>query len=303
VKIQLLEAALVADPGLLVCIVGQTASGKTALATELASRLNGEIVTADSVQIYRDFDVGSGKPSAAELVLAPHHLVSALDPMAPVDAARFVALADAVISDVRGRGHVPIVCGGTFLWVKALVRGLAPAPPASEEVRARHRAMVDEEGRNALHDALKKVDPESAARLHPNDVVRTSRALEVFEVTGEKMSNLHAAHGFADARYRAKLFAIRRTPEQLRTRIERRVDGFLRAGLVDEVRALLERGLDKARAMGAVGYKEVAAHCRGDLDAVELKGAIVRSTRTFARRQRTWLGHEDVTWIDGELER
>jgi tRNA dimethylallyltransferase len=298
VNVAPLEAALEQDPSALVCVVGQTASGKTELATRFAAHVGGEIVTADSVQIYREFDVGAGKPTPEELALAPHHLVSVLDPMSHASAARFVGLADAIIADVRARGRVPIVCGGTFLWVKALVQGLAPAPPGTEEARARHRALVEKDGREALHEALRMVDPASAARLHPNDVVRTSRALEVFEATGQKMSDLHAAHGFAEARYRAKLYAIRRSPEELRARIERRVDGFFRAGLVEEVRALLVRGRGSARAMGAVGYKEVAAYCRGEMGEAEMRGAIARATRVFARRQRTWLGHEDVTWLE-----
>jgi tRNA dimethylallyltransferase len=298
VSVRQLEAALEADPNVLVCIVGQTASGKTELATEFAVRVKGEIITADSVQIYRELDVGTGKPTPEELALAPHHLVSVLDPMSRADAARFVGLADAVIADVRARGRVPIVCGGTFLWVKALLHGLAPTPAANEEVRARHRLLALEEGRQALHEALKKVDPESAARLHPNDVVRTSRALEVFEATGRTMSELHAAHGFSDARHPSKLFAIRRAPAELDARIARRVDAFLRAGLVAEVRSLLARGRGDARAMGAVGYKETVTHLRGAIAESELPSAIVRATRVFARRQRTWLGHEDVTWLE-----
>jgi len=285
------------DEQALICIVGQTASGKTSLATEVAARVGGEIITADSVQIYREFDIGSGKPTAEELARAPHHLVSELDPMSPCDASRFVALADAVITKVRERGRVPIVCGGTFLWVKALVQGLVPAPAASESVREAHRKLVETSGRTALHDALKKVDPASAEKLHPNDVVRVSRALEVFETTGQKMSDLHASHGFSEARHKAKLFAIARTPEDLRARIEKRVDGFLAAGWIDEVRGLVARGRGSARAMGSVGYREVAAHLRGEVSSSDLPVAIVRSTRVFARRQRTWLGHEPVTWL------
>lgn len=295
--VDIIVRAIESDPKVLVCVVGQTASGKTALATDVAARVGGEIVTADSVQIYREFDIGSGKPSPAELARAPHHLVSAIDPMSPCDASRFVALADAVIADVRARGRVPIVCGGTFLWVKALVQGLVPAPAASESVREAHRKIVETSGRNALHAALEKVDPASAAKLHPNDVVRVSRALEVFETTGQKMSDLHASHGFSEARHAAKLFAIARTPEDLRARIEKRVGEFLAAGWIDEVRGLVARGRGSARAMGSVGYREVAAHLRGEIDATDLKPAIVRSTRVFARRQRTWLGHEPVTWL------
>jgi tRNA dimethylallyltransferase len=295
--VDIIARALDEDPSVLVCVVGQTASGKTALATEVAARVGGEIVTADSVQIYREFDLGSGKPTPAEMSRAPHHLMSAIDPMSPCDASRFVALADGVIADVRARRRVPIVCGGTFLWVKALVQGLVPAPAASESVREAHRKVVEASGRGALHDALKKVDPAAAAKLHPNDVVRVSRALEVFETTGEKMSDLHASHGFSEARHKAKLFAIEVGSEELRARIEKRVDGFLAAGWIDEVRALVARGRGSARAMGSVGYREVAAHLRGEIELGDLKTAIVRSTRVFARRQRTWLGHEPVTWL------
>ncbi len=289
-------AALEADPAILICIVGPTASGKTTVAAEVASRVSGEIVTADSVQIYREFDIGSGKPTPEELALAPHHLVSAIDPMSHVDVARFVGLADAVIADIRDRDRIPIVCGGTFLWVKALVQGLAPAPPASDEARARHRAIVDKDGRGALHRELERVDRASAKRLHPNDVVRVSRALEVFETVGKKLSDIQAEHGFADARHPAKMFAVRRP--DLRERIEHRAAAFLRAGLVAEVRGLIDRGRGDARAMGSVGYREAAAHVRGELPESDLQNAIVRSTRVFARRQRTWLGHEDVTWVE-----
>lgn len=292
-----LLAAHAADPSALVCVVGQTASGKTDLATRFAAKVGGEVITADSVQIYRDFDVGSGKPTAEERALAPHHLVSAIDPMSPCDASRFVGLADAVIADVASRKRVPVVCGGTYLWTKALVWGLVPAPAADEALRERHRELARREGRAALHDALRKVDPESAARLHPNDVVRVSRALEVFETSGKKMSTLHAEHGFAEMRHRAKLFAIQRTPDELRARIEARVAAFLRAGWIDEVRALVGRGLGEARAMGSVGYREVAACVRGEIAESSLQNAIVRSTRIFARRQRTWLGREPVEWV------
>jgi tRNA dimethylallyltransferase len=293
------ELAELARGGTLVAIVGPTASGKTALAVEVAERVGGEIVSADSVQVYRGFDVGSGKPTAEERARAPHHLVDVLDPMDPMDASRFVAMADAAIDDVRRRGRVPIVCGGTFLWVKALLQGLAAAPPADEAVRARHRALADAEGRAALHARLRAVDARSAERLHPNDLLRVSRALEVFELTGEPMSVLQERHAFRTARHEARLFALRLGPDVLRARIEARVDAWLRAGWLDEVRALVASGFAGARAMGSVGYKELAAHVaegRGE-PTPELREKIVQSTRIFARRQRTWLNHEPVTWL------
>ena len=249
------------------------------------------------MQIYRGFDIGSGKPSAEELARAPHHLVGAIDPMEPIDAARFAALARAAIADVRARKKRVVVCGGTFLWAKALLFGLAEAPPASPEIRARHRAIAEARGRTALHEELTRIDAESAARLHPNDVVRVSRALEVFELTGKPLSLWQREHAFKDARYDAALAALRVAPEDLARRIDARVRAMLDAGWLDEVRALLAQGYGDARAMGAVGYREVRAHLAGEIPAADLPRAIVRSTRIFARRQRTWLNHEPVTWL------
>jgi tRNA dimethylallyltransferase len=281
----------------LLTIVGPTASGKTALAVELAERLGGEVVSADSVQIYRSFDLGSGKPTAEELRRAPHHLVSAVDPMEHVDASSWAERASRAIDDVRARGRVPIVCGGTFLWVKALLFGLAEAPSASAEVRARHRVLADAEGRPALHDQLRTVDPESAGRLHPNDLMRVSRALEVFELTGRPLSAWHREHAFAQVRHRARLVAIRCDATALTERIRMRVRGWLAAGWVEEVEGLLGSGYGEARAMGSVGYAEVRAMLAGALPREELEIAVVRATRVFARRQRTWLNHADVAWL------
>jgi len=285
------------NPGELLAIVGPTASGKTALAVELAERLDGEVVSADSVQIYRGFDVGSGKPTAAELARAPHHLVSALDPMDHVDASSWAERASRVIEDIRARGRVPILCGGTFLWVKALLFGLAEAPSASPEVRARHRAIAEAEGRSAVHDALRAVDPDSAARLHPNDLMRVSRALEVFELTGRPLSVWQREHAFAQVRHRARLLAIHCEGTALTERIRIRVHGWLAAGWIEEVDGLLAGGYGDARAMGSVGYAQVRAMLAGAVPRADLETVIVRATRVFARRQRTWLNHAEVAWL------
>jgi tRNA dimethylallyltransferase len=282
----------------LIAIVGPTATGKTALAVELAERIGGEIVGADSVQIYRGFDVGSGKPSAGELARAPHHLVSAIDPLDPVDASTWAASAADAIRAVRARGRRAIVCGGTFLWVKALLYGLAETPGASAPVRERHRELADREGRSALHDELRAVDPEAATRLHPNDFVRVSRALEVFELTGKPLTVWQAEHGFAVARWQARLLAVRCDPGVLTERIRSRARAWLAGGAwEEEVRSLVERGYGDARAMGSVGYSQVRARVAGQLPPEELETAVVRATRVFARRQRTWLNHADVTWL------
>lgn len=284
----------------LLVVVGPTATGKTELAVELAERLGGEIVSADSVQVYRAFVAGTGKPSTAERARAEHHLIDVVDPLEPVDAARFAELAEAALADIRARGKRPIVCGGTFLWVRALVFGLAAAPPADPAIRARHRALVDAEGRPALHAALAAVDPVAAARLSPNDFVRVSRALEVYELTGAPLSELQASHGFKTPRHRARLLGVRRDPAELDERIAARVRAMLRAGWVDEVRALLDAGYATARAMGSVGYRQIhdAIRTGASLDDDALFDPIRRATRIFARRQRTWLRDEDVEWLE-----
>jgi tRNA dimethylallyltransferase len=302
------------DPEALLAIVGPTASGKTELAIRVAERIGGEIIGADSVQIYQGFDIGSGKPTAAERARAPHHLIDILPPLDPADAARFASLANAAIDDVRARGKRPIVCGGTFLWVKALLFGLADAPAGGDAIRARHRAIAEAEGRPALHALLAAVDPVIAARLHPNDFVRVSRALEVHELTGEPMSAWQARHGFRAPRLSARVLALAVEPEELTRRITARVQAWLDRGWIEEVRALTNAGFGEARAMGSVGYREVRAFVAGErgergervsgasgtadpISRAQLEILIVRSTRIFARRQRTWLHHADVTWL------
>jgi len=226
-----------------------------------------------------------------------HHLVDVADPLEAWDAQRFAAEADAAIAEVRARGRVPIVCGGTFLWVRALVLGLSPAPPADAAVRARHAALVEAEGRAALHARLRDVDAESAARLSPNDYVRVSRALEVFELSGRPQSAWFAEHGFRERRYAARMVGVERAREEIDRRIEARTARWLSDGWVDEVRGLIEKGYGGARAMGSVGYKQVKDHVEGRRGEAELGPAIVRATRVFVRRQRTWLREEAVTWV------
>lgn len=281
----------------LLVVVGPTATGKTDLAIELAEAFGGEVIGVDSVQIYRGFDIGSGKPTAAERARAPHHLVDIVDPLDAMDAQRFTELADQAITDVRARGRVPIVCGGTFLWVKALTLGLAAAPPADPSVRARHTAVVEAEGRAALHGMLAAVDPESAARLSPNDFVRVSRALEIFELSGRPQSAWHAEHNFRGVRHKARLVGVSRGRDELDARIERRTALWLEQGWVEEVASLVAQGFRGARAMGSVGYRQVLDHIDGRLSREELATAIVRATRVFVRRQRTWLRDQGVLYV------
>ena len=284
-------------PERLLCVVGPTASGKTELAIATCERVGGEIVSADSVQIYRGFDIGSGKPTPDERARAAHHLIDVLDPLATADAMTFAALAERAIADIRARGKVPVLCGGTFFWVRALVIGLAPAPSADEAVRARHRAIVEERGRGALHEELALVDPASAERLHPNDVLRVSRALEVRELSGRTMSEHHAEHGFREHRMESAMIGVTTTPEVLSERITARADTWLAEGWIEEVRELVARGYGESRAMASVGYKEVHAHVTGTVPRESLRDAIVQSTRSFSRKQRTWLRSASVEWL------
>lgn len=284
----------------LLCIVGPTASGKTALALNVAEELGGEILSADSMQIYRGFDIGTGKPSAAERALAPHHLLDVADPLEAWDAARWAEEATRIIDDVLARGRTPIVCGGSFLWVRALVWGLAEAPRGDEALRERHRAWAEAEGRAALHSRLAEVDPVSAARLAPNDLVRVSRALEVFELSGKPLSAFQAEHGFREARYAVRLVGVARERAAHDALIARRVREMLSAGWLDEVRGLIAQGFGEARVMQSVGYRQVfeALQSGTASDEAALGEAIVRATRIFARRQRTWLRDQPVEWLD-----
>ncbi len=281
-------------------VVGPTASGKTSLAIQLAEQVNGEIIGADSVQIYRHFDIGSGKPSADEMARIRHHLIGVVEPAEEIDASRFAEFADAAIADVVARGKTPIVCGGTFLWVRALLYGLVKAPPGNEAIRRDHAAFVEVHGRAALHERLREADPESFARLNPNDFVRVSRALEVLELTGAPLSQLQAEHGFKTPRYPFELVGIKHTADELTARISVRVAGMLEQGWEDEVRSLLGRGFGETRPMASVGYRQVALAVSSAVPPSRetLREEVVKVTRVFARRQRTWLREQPVRWLE-----
>jgi tRNA dimethylallyltransferase len=283
----------------LLAVVGPTASGKSELALRLAQEIGGEIVSADSVQVYRRFDLGSGKPSAEARALVPHHLIDVVDPSEPMDAARWAELGELAIADISARSRCPILCGGTFLWVRALLYGLAPVPSGDPRIRARHRELAEERGRDFLHQELGRVDPESAGRLAPGDLVRVSRALEVYELTGRQLSSWHAEHGFRTERHRALLVGIRHLPEDLDRRIAARTASMLEAGWIEEVQSLLDAGFGGARPMRSIGYRQVAAACLSPepIDRAALATEVVRATRVFARRQRTWLRDRQVVWL------
>src|SRR5438552_9133798 len=242
-------------PTRLVCIVGPTASGKTALALELAARFGAEIVSADSRQIYRGLDVGTAKPTPAERARARHHCLDLIEPGETFDAARFRRAADDAIADIRARGRVPFVVGGTGLYVRVLLRGLCPAPPRVPALRAALDATMARAGLDALYAQLVQIDPDAARRLAPRDRVRIVRALEVALATGVPLSRWQAEHGFGERPYETLVIGLARPTGELDARIRTRVDAMVASGFVDEVRALAARGI----VSDALGYREMLA--------------------------------------------
>lgn len=284
---------------LLPSLVGPTGAGKTALAVEVARRLDLEIVSADSRQVYRRLNIGTAKPTAEERAAAPHHLIDVADPNERYTASRFGVEARAVIDDVRARGKVPFVVGGSGLYVRAAEEGLFDGPSRDEALRARLNEEAKRVGSPALHERLAQVDSATAARLHPNDYVRIVRALEVWELTGEPLSEHHRRHREARPEERLLRFALAWPTDALDARIAERVDAMFAAGWEDEVRGLLEEGLADAPAMSALGYPEVRQLVQGTISRAEAREAIVLQTRQFAKRQRTWFrAVEGVTWLE-----
>lgn len=284
-------------------IAGSTATGKTAAAIEIARQLGGELVGADSVQVYRGFDIGSAKPSAAELRGVAHHLIDVFDPNQEVDAMAYAALGDAAIRDIVGRGRLPIVVGGTGLWIRALIRGLVDVPAVDQVIRKRLEDAAMKDGGPALHARLGEVDPISAKAIHPNDSLRIVRALEVYEQTGMPLGALRAEHALGQPRYRALLIVLEMEHEGHGAVIEDRARRMLEAGWVDEVRSLRERWGDQIRPFGSVGYREVLEHIREDVPFEETVRRIRKSTRIYARRQRTWFRSEPgVSWRSESAE-
>ena len=281
----------------LLIIAGPTATGKTAAAIHVARRLDGELVGADSVQVYRGFDIGSAKPTEEELRGVRHHLIDVVDPDQAIDAMAYASMADEAIDDIRARGRLPIVVGGTGLWIRALLRGLVDVPPVDREVRRRLEVLVEAEGAPALHERLAKVDPLSAETIHPNDALRIVRALEVFEQTGRPLGSLRAEHALGTPRYESAFVVVDTERAAHDAIIERRAGQMLDAGWVDEVRSLRARWGDDVRAFGSVGYREVLAHVRDGIPLDETLRRIRKSTRVYARRQRTWFqGELSVSW-------
>jgi tRNA dimethylallyltransferase len=286
---------VVAAPPLLV-ICGPTGVGKTATAVHLAARLAIEVVSADSRQVYRGMDVATGKPTAAEQAAVPHHLLDVIEPDERYHAARFRREAISSIDAIRARGRLPVVVGGTGLYIRALLKGLDAAPPADPALRARLEAVAAVSGVPALHGQLAALDPAAARRLHPNDRVRIIRAIE------KHGSGAGDEGGWARAvsPWQVLLFGLCQERGALNRRLEERARGMFSGGMMDEVTRLLGAGYDESSpGMAGIGYRQVAAVARGRMTEAEALGLMVRDTRRYAKRQMTWFAREaTLRWLD-----
>ena len=284
----------------MICICGPTASGKTGLAVELAKKLEGEVVSCDSMQIYRGMDVGTAKPTTAEMEGVPHHLLDVAEPGEDFSVSRYVELADAAIRDIQSRGKPAIVCGGTGLYMDSQVKGKAFAAPTRPAQREYVEGIAEKHGIEYVYNMLKDADPETAERLHLSDRKRIIRALEVFLITGMPLSWHNAQSKLQAPKYEPVWIGLSfRDRDKLYRRIDARVDQMLAQGLETEVRALLEKGIDpKTTAMQAIGYKEMAAALRGECSLEQAVEQIKQSSRRYAKRQLTWFRrNEAIHWL------
>jgi len=281
-------------------LCGPTAAGKTAAALALAEHYDLEVVSADSRQVYRLMDIGTAKPSTEERAQVPHHLLDVVWPDEPFDAARFAGLAAQSINGILARGRLPLLVGGTGLYIRALTEGLAEAPGADPLVRRRLEAEAEAEGNLTLHHRLTDVDPAAAALLHPNDRVRIVRALEVFELTGRPLSSWQQAHGFRERRYRLLKIALSPPRPELYRRIDARAATMLDGGLIEETEALLNAGYDpRLKSLQTIGYREAIRLIEGKVSREEALAELQQATRRYAKRQLTWFRTDsEMIWVD-----
>jgi len=275
--------------------MGPTASGKTALSVQLAQALNGEIISVDSAQVFKGMDIGTAKPALKERGGIPHHLLDILDPAESFSTGQFRALALTLMDEISARGKIPILVGGTMLYFNVLNSGLAELPEANQEIRTRLDQELARLGKDALHQRLAEIDPESAARIHPNDPQRIQRALEVHEITGHPLTSFFKASQTADIPFqKIKLILAPTERKSLHDLIALRFRGMLEQGFVEEVRALYVRGdlSEKLPSIRAVGYRQIWSYLQGDYDYQTMTEKGIIATRQLAKRQFTWLRKE-----------
>lgn len=296
-----LSAPIFENPIPLVVIAGPTATGKSEVAVEVALRLDGEIISADSMQVYRGMDIGTAKLSPEERKKIPHHLIDVVDPAENYSVANFQEQASQLIKDIHSRNKLPILAGGTGLYINAVIDDYYfPSGLLNSEVR-QHLAQIGKEmGPEALHRRLAEIDPESAARIQPNDLRRIVRALEVFHLTGQPLSTFHRKKDFSPPRYHLAMFGLYCPRHILYERINQRVEEMVRRGLVEEVKKLLREGCaPSATALQAVGYKEIIDYLHGYYNLETAVELIKRNTRRLAKRQMTWFKRDKrIRWFD-----
>ncbi len=288
------------DQPRLIAIVGPTASGKSQVAMDIASKINAEIISADSMQIYKYMDIGTGKPSLEDRERIPHHLIDIIFPDEAFSAANFKEKARGVIDELRKAGKNILIVGGTGLYIKALLHGLFPSPKADQSLRKELREKARRFGGAFLLQELKDADPVVASRLHPNDVLRIIRALEVYRQTGIPLSRWQEKHAFGDCPYEALKIGLMREREEIYLQIENRVDHMITWGFEEEVRSLLDRGYGRhLKSMQGLGYKRMVEYVCGECDLDEALRLIKRETKAYAKRQLTWFRNDpEVRWVD-----
>ena len=284
----------------IICIAGPTASGKTALAVELAKLLDGEVVSCDSMQIYKGMDIGTAKPTLDEMQGIPHHMLDVCDPAEDFSVSRYCEMADPIVQDILSRGKTAIIAGGTGLYMDALIRGNSFAPYPTTGVREKLEQQADAVGMDEMLEQLRTIDPDSAARLHVADRKRIIRALEVYYETGDTITAHNLRTQAIPPKYTPVWFALEDEDRQnLYDRIDQRVDSMLRAGLMDEIRILLDAGIpEKCTAMQAIGYKEFLDAIHGRCTVEEAADQVKQASRHYAKRQLTWFRrNKAIHWL------
>ena len=284
----------------IICVAGPTASGKTAFAVELAKAVNGEVVSCDSMQIYKYMDIGTAKPTTDEMSGIPHHMLDVAEPWEDFSVSRYCDMAAPIVDDILARGKTAVIAGGTGLYMDALIRGNSFAPFPSTGCRQKLEALAENSGIEAVLEQLRQVDPESAARLHPSDQKRIIRAMEVYLETGETITAHNLKTQALPSRYNPVWFGLEDSDRQnLYNRIDSRVTKMLEDGLMEEIRSLLARGIpEKSTAMQAIGYKEFLSAIAGECTIREAADQVRQSSRRYAKRQLTWFRRNGgIHWL------
>jgi tRNA dimethylallyltransferase len=290
---------VVPDP-LLVVMLGPTASGKTALSVALAERFHGEVVNCDSVAMYREFEIGTAKPSADERARVPHHLLDCVDPTSYITAGEYARLARQALAEIKSRRTLPIVVGGTGLYLRALLDGLFPGPKRSEELRERLRRRAEQDGADHLHRVLLRLDPDAARKIHANDIPKLIRAIEICLASRQRMTEIWKQGRDPLTGFRILRLGLNPDREALYARINERAKQMFNSGLVEETKHLLTKYGDAAGPLASLGYKQAVQLLRNEIDLESALQAAQQAHRNYAKRQMTWFRREpDVVWLEG----